>query len=68
MDDSKQEPYMVESTQPNISAWYRLFDVLLNSERYINSKLEENDDDERKQKADTTVSTSKRISSRLLQD
>lgn len=44
MDESKQEPYQVERTGFHDSAWYRLFDVLLNSEKPINSSETEKND------------------------
>ncbi|PIZ00159.1 hypothetical protein COY62_04130 [bacterium (Candidatus Howlettbacteria) CG_4_10_14_0_8_um_filter_40_9] len=39
MDDKQKEPYQVERTGFHDSAWYRLFDVLLNSEKSINNKV-----------------------------
>ena len=60
MDDKKQEPYQVERTGFHDSAWYRLFDVLLNSERSINSSEIEKNDTKRNQKTRTTAKTSKR--------
>ena len=59
MDDKQKESYQVERTGFHDSAWYRLFDVLLNSEKSIN-KLEEEKHDKGKQETDRTISTPKR--------
>lgn len=59
MDDKQKEPYSVESTGFHDSAWYRLFDVLLNNEKSINIINSENNDKD-KQKTSSSASTPRR--------